>query len=112
MTFLVTAKVVTILLVDPDISHHRLSDEPGADIALQLARHGAQVNVDRVASNGSSVAQAILSYAINSRSDLLVFGAYSQGRVKERLLGGTTRSMRLVPTPRLTKATTLASPAR
>jgi nucleotide-binding universal stress UspA family protein len=92
LSFLVAAKAVTVLLVDPG-NRHRHGEEPGADIALQLARHGARVNVDRVTSNGASIAQAILGYAIQSRSDLLVFGAYSHGRLRQRLLGGTTRTL-------------------
>ena len=86
------AKAVTVLVVDPG-KKHRYGEEPGADIALQLARHGARVNVDRVASNGSSIAETILSYAMQSRSDLLVFGAYSHARMRERWLGGTTRTL-------------------
>jgi nucleotide-binding universal stress UspA family protein len=92
MTFLVAAQAVTVLLVDPS-NRHRHGEEPGADIALQLARHGANVNVDRVKSNGCSIAQVVLSYAMQNRSDLLVFGAYSHARLRERLLGGTTRSL-------------------
>ena len=92
MIFIAAAKAVTVLVVDPG-KKHRYGEEPGADIALQLARHGARVNVDRVASNGSSIAETILSYAVQSRSDLLVFGAYSHARMRERLLGGTTRTL-------------------
>jgi nucleotide-binding universal stress UspA family protein len=92
MTFLVAAQAVTVLLVDPG-KRHRHGEEPGAEIALQLARHGAHVNVDRVTSNGSSIAQVILRYAMQGGSDLLVFGAYSHARLRERLLGGTTRTL-------------------
>jgi nucleotide-binding universal stress UspA family protein len=92
MTFLVGAQDVTVLLVEPG-KRHVHGEESGADIALQLARHGAHVNVDRVRSNGSSIAQVILSYATRSKSDLLVFGAYSRARLRERLLGGTTRTL-------------------
>jgi nucleotide-binding universal stress UspA family protein len=84
MTFLVAAQAVTVLLVDPG-KRHRHGEEPGA--ALQLARHGAHVNVDRVTSNGSSIAQVILRYAMQSGSNLLVFGAYSHARLRERMLG-------------------------
>ena len=92
LSFLVAAKAVTVLLVDPG-KRHRHGEEPGADIALQLARHGARVDVDSVTSNGASIAQVILGYAIESSSDLLVFGAYSHARLGQRLLGGTTRTL-------------------
>jgi nucleotide-binding universal stress UspA family protein len=92
LSFLVAAKAVTVLLVDPG-KWHLYGEEPGADIALQLARHGARVDVDRVISNGASIPQVILGYAVESRSDLLVFGAYSHARLRQRLLGGTTRTL-------------------
>jgi nucleotide-binding universal stress UspA family protein len=92
LSFLVAAKAVTVLLVDAG-KRHRQGEEPGADIALQLARHGARVDVERVTSNGASIAQVILGYAIEMRSDLLVFGAYSHARLRQRLLGGTTRTL-------------------
>jgi nucleotide-binding universal stress UspA family protein len=40
-----------------------------------------------------AIAQVILGYAIESRSDLPVFGAYSHARLKQRLFGGTTRTL-------------------
>jgi nucleotide-binding universal stress UspA family protein len=92
MAFLVAATAVTVLLIDP-ARRRRHGEEPGADIALQLARHGAHVNVERVISNGASIAQIILRHAVQSGSDLLVFGAYSHARLRQLLLGGTTRSL-------------------
>jgi nucleotide-binding universal stress UspA family protein len=92
LSFLVAAKAVTVLLVDPGEGRQH-GEEPGADIALRLARHGARVNVDRVTSDGSSIGQVILSYAMRSRADLLVFGAYSHVGLRERLFGSTTRTL-------------------
>ena len=92
MTFLVAAKSVTVLVIDP-VGRHRHGEEPGADIALHLARHGAQVDVDRVISNGAPIARVILGYAEQSGSDLLVVGAYSHARLREILLGGATRTL-------------------
>jgi nucleotide-binding universal stress UspA family protein len=62
LNFLVTAKSVTVLVIDP-ASRHRHGDEPGADIAIHLARHGAHVDVEQVSSSGIPVAQVILRYA-------------------------------------------------
>jgi len=92
MTFLVAAKSVTVLVIDP-AGRHRHGEEPGADIALHLARHGAHVDVDRVTSNGAPIARVILRYAVQSGSDLLVVGAYSHARLREILLGGATRTL-------------------
>lgn len=92
MIFLVAAESVTVLVVDP-VANHRHGEEPGADIALQLARHGAHVNVEQVASHGAPIAKVILRYAVQSSSDLLVVGAYSHARLRELVLGGVTRTL-------------------
>jgi nucleotide-binding universal stress UspA family protein len=60
---------------------------------LQLARHGVHLRVERVMSNGSAIAEVILARAVRSGSDLLVFGAYGHSRLRELLLGGTTRTL-------------------
>jgi nucleotide-binding universal stress UspA family protein len=92
MPFLVDARAVTTLVVDPS-RDRRHGEEPGADIALQLARHGMHLDVERVVSNGCPIAEVILARAVRIGSDLLVFGAYGQSRMRELLLGGTTRTL-------------------
>jgi nucleotide-binding universal stress UspA family protein len=91
MSLLAAARTVTVLLVDP-AEGRRHGEEPGADIARHLARHGAYVHVERVASNGAPIAQVILGHAVQSGSDLLVVGAYSHARLRELLFGGATRT--------------------
>jgi len=59
MPFLVDAQAVTTLIVDPSRGR-RHGEEPGADIALQLARHGVHLDVERVMSNGCPIAEVIL----------------------------------------------------
>jgi nucleotide-binding universal stress UspA family protein len=78
--------------VDPSRGR-RLGEEPGTDIALQLARHGVHLDVERVMSNGCPIAEVILARAVRIGSDLLVFGAYGHSRLRELLLGGTTRTL-------------------
>jgi nucleotide-binding universal stress UspA family protein len=92
MAFLTTAKSVTVLVVNQD-GQYRSGERPGADIARNLGRHGARVAVEEVNSNGFSVTAVILGYAEFNASDLLVVGAYSRARLKEILLGGTTRTL-------------------
>jgi nucleotide-binding universal stress UspA family protein len=92
MGFLVAATSVTVLVVD-SIERPEHGEEPGADIALNLARHGACVHVARMASNGAPIAQIILGEAVHNGSDLLVIGAYSHARWRELLFGGTTRTL-------------------
>jgi nucleotide-binding universal stress UspA family protein len=84
---------VTLLVVDSDERGGRHGEEPGADIALYLARHGARVEVEQASSQGFPVADIILSHAANHGVDLIVIGAYSHARSIETLFGGVTRTV-------------------
>ena len=92
MTFLVAAKSVTVLVIDPP-GRPQYGEEPAAGIARNLGRHGACVRVARMASDDAPIAQIILGYAVSSGSDLLVLGAYSHARWREFLFGGATRTL-------------------
>jgi nucleotide-binding universal stress UspA family protein len=93
MPLLVKAKAVEVLVVD----HHRRPEghgqEPGADIARHLARHGAQVEVRRVSSDGKDVGSLLLSQAAAFGADLLVMGAYGHTHLREWMFGGVTRTV-------------------
>jgi nucleotide-binding universal stress UspA family protein len=93
LPFLVAAHSVTLLVVDANKRADRHGEEPGADIALYLARHGAHVEVEQVSSRGSPVADIILSYAADHGVDLIVIGAYSHARSVEMVFGGVTRTL-------------------
>src|ERR1700687_4571981 len=103
LPFLVAATSVTVFVVDANKRADRHGEEPGADIALYLARHGAHVEVEQVSSRGSPVADIILSYARDRGMDLIVIGAYSHARSVEMVFGGVTRTLlREAPIPVLT----------
>jgi nucleotide-binding universal stress UspA family protein len=93
LPFLVAAKWVKLLVVDSDERAGRHGEEPGADIALYLARHGAHVEVEQVSSQGAAVADIILSCARDHGVDLIVIGAYSHARSVEMVFGGVTRKL-------------------
>jgi len=65
--------------------------DPGADMALYLARHGIKVEVT-AADAGQDDGQALLAFASSRGADLLVMGAYGHSRFREFLLGGMTRT--------------------
>jgi nucleotide-binding universal stress UspA family protein len=99
MAFLVGAQSVMVLVID-GVGRSQHGEEPGADIALHLTRHGARVVVERIGSNNAPIAQIILRYALQGESDLLVIGAYSHARLRELLLGGATRTLlKQIPVP-------------
>jgi hypothetical protein len=62
------------LVVDSNKRADRHGEEPGADIALYLARHGAHVEVEQASSHGSPVADILLSFAADHGMDLIVIG--------------------------------------
>ncbi|MDW6020300.1 universal stress protein [Mesorhizobium sp. BAC0120] len=98
LDLLVGAEDVRIALVDPVESETGHGAEPGADIAAYLARHGVKVTVDRLPSQGRSVASTLREHAADTAAELMVMGAYGHSRLRERIFGGTTRSMLDSPT--------------
>ncbi len=92
LPLLVSARAVTILVIDPQ-KNPRHGDEPGADVAHYLTRHGAKVAVEQVPSHAEPIARVILAYAERHNSDLIVVGAYSHPRTTEMIFGGVTRSL-------------------
>jgi len=83
---------VTVAVFDPVSGPDDHGEEPGADIALYLSRHGIQVDVQRQRSNGD-IGEALLTLTDNLGADLLVMGAYGHARYREILLGGVTRTV-------------------
>lgn len=91
---------VSIVMVDPVARRSRSGEEPGADLAAYLARHGAKVVVERLASEGRSIAQVLTQHAADTAADMIVMGAYGHSRLRERLFGGVTRSfLKKCPVP-------------
>lgn len=90
---LLARATVEVLIVDHERQRARHGQEPGADIARHLARHGAQVEVQRLSSGGKDVGQLLLSQAAAFRADLLVMGAYGHSTLREWMFGGVTRTV-------------------
>jgi nucleotide-binding universal stress UspA family protein len=93
LPFLATAQAVHIIVVDADRHSGRHGEEPGANIALHLARHGTPVVVERLKSAGTSTADAILSAAKRHDADLIVMGAHGHSRSRQLLFGSVTQAI-------------------
>ena len=93
MPLLRLAERVDVVIVDPRSGDDAHGAEPGADIAAHLARHGLQVTVETRPSMNYSVAYAVLDRARDIGADLLVAGGYGHSRLREAVLGGTTREL-------------------
>ena len=83
---------IDVVMFNPRAEAGVHGEEPGADLALYLARHGIRVNVVERTVNGG-IGEALLSAAADLGSDLIVMGAYGHTRFREVVLGGVTRTV-------------------
>jgi len=86
------AQRVTLLVINAEKAGSH-GAEPGADIALFLARHDVKVEVAQEHSGSLDVGNFLLSRLADSGADLLVMGAYGHSRLRELVLGGMTRTI-------------------
>jgi nucleotide-binding universal stress UspA family protein len=87
------AKNVSVVLFNPSSAPPDVhGEQPGADIALYLARHDIKIEVMQQHTE-FDVGNALLSLAADMRADLLVMGGYGHTRFREVLLGGVTMTM-------------------
>lgn len=86
------ANQVEVVVFNPEAQPHVHGEQPGADIALYLARHGLKVDVLQETTELDD-GNALLSLAADCSSDLIVMGSYGHSRFREILLGGTTRTI-------------------
>ena len=99
LPLLVRAKQVIVYRVNPPGGPHIA----GADLATHLARHGVEAEAHHTVSKlpsaetavigarSLSIADLLLSAASDFGVDLMVMGAYGHSRLRELVLGGTTR---------------------
>lgn len=93
MPILAKAKKVTVLAVNPHGGTHGHGAQPGADIALHLARHGVKAEAAQLSTDDLDPGDLLLSRAADLGADLIVMGAYGRSRLREMVLGGVTRHM-------------------
>lgn len=92
LPLLAAADSVDILVMQTSHAEQTHGEQPGADLALFLARHSLQVNVVVRPISGAT-GEALLSLLADMSADLLVMGAYGHTRFRELLLGGVTRTL-------------------
>lgn len=83
---------VIVAVINPAQQKFEHGEQPGADIALYLARHGVKVDV-RVENTTLDIGNALLSLVADVSADLLVMGGYGHARFRELLVGGATRTV-------------------
>jgi nucleotide-binding universal stress UspA family protein len=87
------ADSATVFLANPKRGLDGHGEEPGADIARHLARHGVKVEVAKAMADDVPDSSLLLNHASDMGADLLVMGAYGHSRLREFILGGVTRSL-------------------
>ncbi|MDY0973791.1 universal stress protein [Massilia sp. CFBP9012] len=101
LPLLAQAGTVHLALVNPDLQSGLHGDEPGADMAHYLARHGLKVDV-AVAHTRATEGEALIDMARDCHAGLMVTGAFGHSRYREWILGGVTRDvLDHAPTPLL-----------
>jgi len=92
LPLLVQARSVTLALINPERQAELHGEEPGADMALYLARHDVKVNVVVEHTRGRE-SDALIDLARHRHADLMVTGAFGHSRYREWFLGGVTRDL-------------------
>lgn len=80
-------EVVTIARPDQDID-----SVPGFDITRHLARHGINAVLKQLPPT-DDIGAILLSHAADTAPDYIVMGCYGHSRLRELVLGGTTRDL-------------------
>lgn len=93
MPILKKAKKV-VVLVATGARQGAHGDEPGADVALHLARHNVEVEARHIPTGSDiSVADLLLSQASDLGVEMIIMGGYHHSRVREYIIGGVTRTI-------------------
>lgn len=92
MPLLIAAELVNVVVIDPP-THGQERSDPGGLLTTMLARQGVKAEVSVIASAGVGVAPTLQRHMRDKAGDLLVMGAYSHSRLRQAILGGTTRSL-------------------
>ncbi len=90
MPLLVKASTIDVVTIaGPRTSYKEL---PGFNITRHLSRHGLNAELKRLPISGD-IGETILSFAADAGSDFMVMGGYGHSRLREFVLGGTTRTI-------------------
>lgn len=86
------ADAVTVIEVDTPGSAGPSPSHLADDVVAALKRRGIAATAEATVTDGTPVADIILSRAADLTADLIVMGAYSHSRLRELVLGGVSRS--------------------
>lgn len=91
MPFLEFSEKVQIVCVSSNPKEHKANIIYNNDLRKYLSHHDVHADAISVDELAKGTGKTILQSAIDFDADLIVMGAYGQTRLKEMILGGTTR---------------------
>lgn len=86
------ADAVTVIEVDAPGAPGTPPSGLAEDVVAALKRRGVEAMAEPTVTDGTPVADIILSRAADLTADLIVMGAYGHSRLRELVLGGVSRS--------------------
>jgi nucleotide-binding universal stress UspA family protein len=92
LPLLYRAEVVQVVIFNAETHPEVFGESPGTDIAQYLARHGITVEIIQRTVK-TAIGNALISLSESLGSDLIVMGCYGHARLREIVLGGTTRTV-------------------
>lgn len=84
---------VIVLVINPEKRRTTHGDKPGTDIAAHLERHGIKTRVEHQSHVEIPADTMILNFLSDEGADLLIMGAYSHSRLREKAFGGVTNTI-------------------
>lgn len=86
------ADAVDVAIIDPK-RHAEDQTDIGSNLSKMLTRHGARVTVSVLARTMPKTSDILERHAIDFDADMVVLGAYGHSRLRESIMGGTTRNV-------------------
>jgi nucleotide-binding universal stress UspA family protein len=86
------AELVEVGIFNAETHPEIFGESPGTDIATYLARHNITVDIIQ-RSVKTAIGSALIGLAEELDSDLIIMGCYGHARLREIVLGGTTRTV-------------------
>lgn len=87
------ASIVTLLSIKRKAHRGEERTIDGADMATTLSRHGVKCEVAVSIADEIGIEDDLLSRAADYSADLIVMGCYGHSRLREFIMGGTTRGI-------------------
>ncbi len=95
LPFIDRAEKVLVLQGRERVSYPSITRWPRLDLGAAIAARGVPVSVEPIGADDADAGPAILAAAARNSADLVVMGAYGHSRLKEWILGGSTRHVLL-----------------